>query len=338
MFQQETICGALQVRNLKQRLAARRMELLSLKSESFTARPSLVSGSARAFLGRYASQIALAPSIAIASIFVYGFMIWTAYISFSASGMLPDYHWVGLRQYYNLWSNPVWIQSAKNIVVFTFLYILITTVVGLFLAILLDQRIRAEGALRLIYLYPMALSFVVTGTAWKWILNPGLGIERVMHMWGWESFRFDWLVNPRFALYTVVLAGVWQASGFVMALFLAGLRGIDEDLIKAARLDGAGGLSIYRRIIIPLLGPTFVTVAVVLVQQALRTFDLVIALTNGGPANNTQLPATFMYKQTFERSQLGVGAASAVMIFMTILAIVIPYLYASTRKGSNEHA
>lgn len=314
------------------------MEMLSLKSEILTMRPSLETGRARTFVGRYASQLALAPSVAIASIFVYGFMLWTAYISFSASGMLPDYHWVGLRQYYNLWSNPIWVQSAKNIFVFTFLYILLTTVVGLFLAILLDQKIRAEGALRLIYLYPMALSFVVTGTAWKWILNPGLGIEHVIRDWGWENFQFDWLVKPRFALYTVVLAGVWQASGFVMALFLAGLRGIDEDLIKAARLDGAGGPSIYRRIIIPLLGPTFVTVAVVLVQQALRTFDLVVALTNGGPANSTQLPATFMYKQTFERSQLGVGAASAVMIFMTILAIVVPYLYISTRKASDEHA
>lgn len=314
------------------------MEMLSVKSEIWTARPSLEPGRVRTFVGRYASQIALAPSVAIASIFVYGFMLWTAYMSFSASGMLPDYHWVGLRQYYSLWSNPIWVQSAKNIVVFTFLYIVLTTVVGLFLAILLDQKIRAEGALRLIYLYPMALSFIVTGTAWKWILNPGLGIEHVMRNWGWEDFRFDWLVNPRFALYTVVMAGVWQASGFVMALFLAGLRGVDDDLIKAARLDGAGGPSIYRRIIIPLLGPTFVTVAVVLVQQALRTFDLVVALTNGGPANSTQLPATFMYKQTFERSQLGVGAASAVMIFMTILAIVVPYLYTSTRKASDEHA
>ena len=289
-------------------------------------------------MGRYASQLALAPSVALIAIFVYGFMLWTIYISFTASGMMPNYQWAGLTQYVRLWSDPIWVKSVGNVVVFTVLFIGFTMAVGLLLAVLLDQSIRAEGALRLIYLYPMALSFVVTGTAWKWMLNPGLGIQNLVHSWGWESFKFDWIVQPRYALYTVVAAGVWQASGFVMALFLAGLRGIDDEMVKAARLDGASGPKIYRRIIIPLLGPTFATVFVVLVQQALRTFDLVIALTGGGPANSTHLPATYMYRQTFERSQMGVGAASAVMIFLTIIAILVPYFYSQSRKAHHGHA
>lgn len=283
--------------------------------------------------GRHAAALAIAPSVAAIAVFVYGFMVWTGYISMTASTMIPSTKFVGFAQYVKLWNHPLWLSSIANIWVFTLLFIGLTMAVGLALAILLDQRIRAEGFLRLIYLYPMALSFIVTGTAWKWILNPGLGLEHLMHAYGWESFKFDWLINPKFALYTIVLAGVWQASGFVMALFLAGLRSIDSDTLKAARLDGASGVAIYRRIVVPQLGPTFITVTFVLLQQAVKTFDLVVSLTGGGPANSTNLPATFMYTQTFTRSQIGVGAASAVMLFMTIVAILVPYLYATNRKA-----
>ena len=204
------------------------------------------------------------------------------------------------------------------------------------MAVLLGQRIRIEGVLRTVYLYPMALSFIVTGTAWKWILNPGLGIEHLARLWGWESFRFDWIVNPTFAIYTLVIAGVWQSSGFVMALFLAGLRGIDSEMIRRRTLMGARLPRIYRRVILPQLAPTFLTVGVILVHQAIKSFDLAVALTAGAPANSTQLPATFMYLQTFGRDQMGVGAASAVMIFMTVAAIIMPYLYSDIRRTAHE--
>ena len=184
--------------------------------------------------------------------------------------------------------------------------------------------------------YGWRTAFIVTGTAWKWILNPGLGIEHLVRLLGWDGFRFDWLVNPTYAVYTLVIAGVWQSSGFVMALFLAGLRGIDDEMVKAARLDGAGLVQIYRRIILPLLTPTFLTVGVILLHQAVKSFDLVVALTSGGPGNSTQLPATFMYLQTFGRDQMGVGAASAVMIFMTVAAIIVPYLYSDIRRAKHE--
>ncbi|WP_202359504.1 carbohydrate ABC transporter permease [Mesorhizobium sp. 113-3-3] len=290
----------------------------------------------RLWLAKNASQLALAPSVVIVLVVIYGFMVWTGVISLTASKMLPNYSFVGLAQYGRLWSNPIWQIAVSNIFIFGFLFIGFSTAIGLALAILIDQKIRAEGFLRTVYLYPMALSFIVTGTAWKWILNPGLGLERMLHMWGWESFRFDWLVNTEYAIYTLVIAGVWQSSGFVMALFLAALRGIDEDLVKAARLDGAGATQIYRRIIIPQLGPTFMTVGVILMQQAVKSFDLVVALTSGGPGNSTNLPATFMYTQTFGRDQMAVGAASAIMILMTVAAIVVPYLYIDIRNNRNE--
>lgn len=282
-------------------------------------------------------KLVLAPSFALILLFVYGFIIWTAYISFSKSRMLPNYDLIGLRPYEKLWNSLNWQVALENLAVFGGLYIIICCALGLFLAILLDQRIRIEGGLRPIFLYPMALSFIVTGTAWKWFLNPGLGLEKTMQNWGWESFSFDWLVNPEMAIYTVVIAGVWQTSGFVMAMFLAGLRGIDSEILKAAQLDGAPPYKMYTRIIIPQLRPVFLSAFIVLAHMAIKSYDLVIALTGGGPGNATELPATFMYSYTFTRNQMAVGSASAIIMLMTIAAIIIPYLYSELKEGKNAH-
>ena len=277
-------------------------------------------------------KIVLAPSFALILFFVYGFILWTLYLSFTNSRIQPVYEIVGFDAYVNLWSQPNWYVALKNLAIFGSLYIFFCIAIGLTLAILLDQRIRGEGLLRPIFLYPMALSFVVTGTAWKWFLNPGLGLERTMQQWGWESFEFDWLVSTDMAIYTIVIAGVWQASGFVMAMFLAGLRGIDGEIIKAAEIDGASTFAIYRRIIIPLLRPAFLSAVIVLAHMAIKSYDLVIALTGGGPGNATELPSTFMYSYTFTRSQMAVGSASAIMMLMGITAIIVPYLYSELRE------
>lgn len=277
-------------------------------------------------------KLVLSPSLAIILVFVYGFILWTVWLSFSKSRILPVYKWAGFDAYERLWSLPNWYVALENLAIFGILYIGICIALGLVLAILLDQRIRIEGGLRPIYLYPMALSFIVTGTAWKWFLNPGLGLDKTMHEWGWTSFTFDWLVNPDMAIYTIVIAGVWQSSGFVMAMFLAGLRGIDGELIRAAQIDGASTFQLYRRIIIPQLRPAFLSAVIVLAHMAIKSYDLVIALTGGGPGNATEMPATFMYSYTFTRNQMAVGGASAVIMLMTIAAIIIPYLYAELRE------
>ncbi|WP_163833537.1 carbohydrate ABC transporter permease [Spartinivicinus ruber] len=280
-------------------------------------------------------KLVLAPSFTVILLFVYGFIIWTVYLSFSTSRMLPNYEWAGLEQWQRLWNTLTWQTALDNLLIFGSLYIILCLVIGLLLAILLDQKIRLEGGLRTLYLYPMALSFIVTGTAWKWFLNPGLGLERTMQAWGFENFEFNWLIDPNMAIYTVVIAGVWQASGFVMAMFLAGLRGIDNEIIQAAQIDGAPTWKIYTRIIIPQLGPVFMSALIVLVHLAIKSFDLVIALTGGGPGNATALPATFMYSYSFTRNQIGVGASSAVFMLITVAAIIVPYLY-SELKGSKK--
>ncbi|MGC9418537.1 MAG: carbohydrate ABC transporter permease [Rhodovulum sp.] len=273
----------------------------------------------------------VSPLFAVSLFFVYGFIAWTAYISLTDSRMMPSYDFAGLLQYERLWDTPRWYVALKNLFVFSGLFIGISMALGVFLAILLDQRIRIEGAIRTIYLYPMALSFIVTGTVWKWILNPGLGIEKVVRDWGFENFTFDWLVNPDFAIYTVVIAGVWQSSGYAMALFLAGLRSVDDEILKAAAIDGAGPWRVYTRIVLPSLRPVFLSVVIILAHLAIKSFDLVVALTGGGPGYATDMPATFMYAFAFQRSELGVAAASAVMMLMTICAIIVPYLYSELR-------
>jgi glucose/mannose transport system permease protein len=287
-------------------------------------------------LENWLPKLALAPSTVACLIFVYGFILWTAWISFTKSRLLPRYDWAGFFQYIKLFTNDRWWVASKNLLIFGSLFIIFCIVLGLLLAILLDQRIRAEGALRTIYLYPMALSFIVTGTAWKWILNPGLGLERLVRQLGFSEFTFDWLVNSQMSIYTVVIAGVWQSTGFVMALFLAGLRGIDDEIIKAAQVDGAGLPRIYRRIIIPNLRPVFFSAVIILSHIAIKSFDLVVVLTRGGPGYSSDLPATFMYAFAFTRNQLGFGAASAMVMLGAVMAIIIPYLYSELRTKRHE--
>ena len=272
-------------------------------------------------------RIVLAPSFLITIVFVYGFILWTGYLSFTASRLLPVYRWVGFKQYIRLWSLPNWYKALENLLIFGSLYIGICVFLGLILAILIDQKIRIEGMIRPIMLYPMAISFIVTGTAWKWFLNPGLGLEKTVREWGFESFTFDWIIDGDMAIYTVVMAAVWQSTGFVMAIFLAGLRGIDTDIIKAAYLEDASLFQIYRKIILPQLRPAILSAVIILSHMAIKSYDL---------GNATELPATFMYSYTFTRNRMGVGAASAVIMFMTVVSVMLPYIYAELKEKDHD--
>jgi glucose/mannose transport system permease protein len=283
-------------------------------------------------------KLVIAPAFVLGFAFIYGLMIWNGVLSVTASRMLPNYdEFVGWEQYVRLFDMDRWWVALKNLGIFSVLYVGGSLLIGMFLAILLDQKIRAEGLIRTIYLYPMALSFIVTGTAWKWLLNPSLGLEKLMHDLGWASFSFDWLVQGDTAIYCVVIAGVWQSAGFAMALFLAGLRGIDDSIIKAAQMDGASLPRIYWRIILPVLRPVVFSTVMVLSHLSIKSFDLVMALTGGGPGFSTDVPATFMYVMSFNRGQIGLGAASATMMLATVAAIVVPYLYSELRSKAQGH-
>ncbi len=280
--------------------------------------------------------IVVIPTILITIVFIYGFILWTLRLSFSSSTLFPLYNWVGLEQYEVLFASERWWVACKNIFIFGSLMISISVILGLLLAIFLDQKIRIEGFLRTIYLYPMSLSFIVTGVSWKWLLNPSLGIERIIINMGFTDFSFDWLIIPEKAIYTVVMAGVWQTSGFIMALFLAGLRKIDDSIIFSAKIDGANLFSIYTRIIIPSLRPIFLSALLILLHLVIKSFDLVVALTNGGPGYATDLPAVFMYAHSFTRDNIGLGSSSAIMILGGVLAIMVPYLYSEIKKSETS--
>ncbi|KPC38512.1 Glucose ABC transporter permease [Pseudomonas amygdali pv. morsprunorum] len=287
-------------------------------------------------LQRWLPKLVLAPSMFIVLVGFYGYILWTFVLSFTNSTFLPTYSWAGLAQYSRLMDNDRWWVASKNLAVFGGMFIAISLVIGVLLAILLDQRIRREGVIRTIYLYPMALSMIVTGTAWKWLLNPGLGLDKMLRDWGWEGFRLDWLVDSDRVIYCLVIAAVWQSSGFVMALFLAGLRGVDQSIIRAAQMDGASLPMIYWRVVLPSLRPVVFSAIMILAHIAIKSFDLVAAMTAGGPGYSSDLPAMFMYSFTFSRGQMGMGSASAILMLGAILAILVPYLYSELRAKRHD--
>lgn len=293
-------------------------------------------GSERA-TGRWSLQdivpkLVLAPSIFGVGVAVYGFMLFTFYLSLTNSRMLPSYEFIGFENYVKIWSIDLWITSVTNLAIFAVLFLGLCTGIGLALAIFLDQRIRAESSFRTIYLYPMALSLIVTGVAWRWFLDPGIGLQATVRNWGWESFTFAWTQSSSLAIYAIVVAAVWQASGFAMAVFLASIRSIDNEIIKAAQIDGATPFHLYRRIVIPHLRPAFLSIFVVLVNLAIRSYDLVVAMTNGGPGRSTTMPAMFMFSYTFDRERMAMGATSAILMTLMVAAIVIPYVVVEMRR------
>jgi glucose/mannose transport system permease protein len=256
---------------------------------------------------------------------VVGFTIWTTWLSFTASDLLPEYAWAGLRSYWAVTRTQNTQIAYTNLVIYGIGFVGLATVIGFVLAVLLDQRIRAENVLRTIFLYPLAVSFVVTGTVWSWLLNPGLGIQKFVRDFGWDNFHFDWIIDRDMAIYTIVIAAAWHGAGFAMALFLAGLRSIDPDLVKAAQIDGAGPVRFYLRVVLPSIGAILIAVLVVLLQFAIKTFDLVRALTGGGPGIATMLPALVVYDFMFQRGQLGRGSAAAVLLLLSLLGVLLPY-------------
>jgi glucose/mannose transport system permease protein len=281
---------------------------------------------------RHMSKLVVSPTCALVLLFIYGFILWTGYLSLTGSRMLPVSELAGIDSYLRLWRMPRWSLALTNLLVFGGLFVALSLAIGVALAVLLDRRLRTDGVLRIIYLYPMALSYIVTGVVWRWILDPTVGLQHFVRDLGFESFAFDWVVRQDRAIYALVIAAVWQSSGFVMALFLAAFRGVDPEIVRAAELDGASVARTYSGIVLPSVRPVFMSAVVILINMAVKNFDLVIALTGGGPGHATDLPATFLYEMTFRRDQINIGAASAMTLLATVMAIIVPYLYSELRR------
>ena len=280
--------------------------------------------------------IALIPMM-LTVIFAYlGTMLWTARVSLSNSRTFPSNDFVGLTQYVRLFHNDRWLLSLQNIVIYGACFIAACLVIGMLLAIFIDQRVMAEGVLRTVFLYPYAMSFVATGLVWQWILNPQLGAQSLLHKIGFVHARFDWIVDQDWVIYTIVIATVWQASGLVMAVMLAGLRGIDDELWKAARIDGIPRWRVYVSIVIPMLGPSISTAFILLFVAVVKLFDAVVAMTQGGPGTASEVPAKFIMDYLFGRANIGLASAASIVLLATVLAILAPFLYARSRAASRK--
>ena len=274
-----------------------------------------------------ASKVAMLPMIFTAVVIFLGGTIWTVVYSFTSSGLLPRLQWAGLEQYERLWSSRKWIVSIENLAIFGVCSLIGTLVIGFTLAALLDRKIRGEAVFRSIFLYPFALSFIVTGLVWQWILNPELGLQNVVRELGWTSFSFDPLNNPDIVMFGLLIAGLWQGTGLIMCIMLAGLRGIDEDIWKAARVDGIGTVKTYLRIIIPMMRPVFVTSLVLIAAGIVKLYDLVVAQTSGGPGISSEVPAKYVMTAMFGGQNLGQGFAASTMMLVMVVIILIPWAY-----------
>lgn len=273
------------------------------------------------------AKIAAVPMVLTAFFVFFCGSIWTIVYSFTDSKLLPRLRFDGLDQYERLWSTTRWIVSIQNLVIYGLLSIVFSIVIGFVLAALLDQKIRLENTFRTILLYPFALSFIVTGLIWQWLLNPDLGVQSVVRSLGFESFTFDPLYTPEWAIYGILIAGLWHGSGLVMCLMLAGLRGIDEDIWKAARVDGIPMWKTYFFIVIPMMRPVFVTTLVLITAGIVRLYDLVVAQTDGGPGIASEVPAKYVFDNMFLAQNLGQGFAASTMMLLTISIILIPWAY-----------
>lgn len=271
------------------------------------------------------AKVAMIPLVATSLIIFLGCALWSVYYSFTASKLLPTGAFVGLDQYNRLFTTARWYTSMTNVVIYGVLSMTFSLVLGFVLAALLDQKIRFENTFRSIYLHPFAMSFIVTGLVWQWILNPLNGIEKVVRDLGWTTFEFDWLTRTDTAIYTVVIAALWQGTGLVMALMLAGLRGIDQEIWKAAKVDGIPTFKTYLFIVIPMMRPVMVTTIVLITTGIVRVYDLIVAQTNGGPGNATEVPAKYVINMMFQNGNLGQALAASTIMLLAVLVILVPW-------------
>ena len=298
---------------------------------SATAETAAPSRRRHPWLRNLTAKVAALPMIATVLIVFVGCSLWSVVYSFTSSKSLPKENFVGFAQYERLFGSSRWMQSIENVALFGICILVFSLIIGFLLAVFMDQKIRFENTFRTIFLYPFALSFIVTGLVWQWLLNPSLGIAQVIRDMGFENFELTILASREYAIYAIVIAALWQGTGFVMALMLAGLRGIDQDIWKAARVDGIPAWKTYVFIVIPMMKPVIVTTLVIIASGIVKVYDLVVAMTRGGPGVASEVPAKYVYDYMFGRANLGQGFAASTVMLTTVIIILIPWGYMEFR-------
>ena len=282
------------------------------------------------------SVLLVSPSILAIFIFVYGFIAWSGRVSLSAwKGLTPDYTFVGLQNYLELFKDPRFHIDIRNTVIFTVIFVIGSLVLGIFLAILLDQGLRGEGFFRSVFLFPMAISYIVTGVVWRWLMNPAMGsrmsgLNLLFSKMGLDFLVNQWHLTPQWGMAAIALAAIWQMSGYTMALYLAGLRGIPHELREAAQVDGASEFYIYRHIIFPLLAPITLSAMIILGHMSLKVFDLIIAV--AGKQLQLDVPAIYMWQTTFDGLFFARGATIGILLLLSVAVLIVPYLRYTLRS------
>lgn len=279
-----------------------------------------------------AARLVLSPTALITLVCFYGCAVWTGYISLTRSSFFPNYTFNGLAQYTRLFATERWTVAYTNMFIFGVLLVAGALALGISLAVMIDRNVRGEGIFRTIMLYPLAMSFIVTGLAWQWVLSPSIGVQHFVRDLGFPDFNFDWVARPDRAIYTLVFAGVWHQAGLIMAIMLAGLRGVDRDIWKATRIEGIPVWRVYLGIVLPMLRPLVVTCVVLLSVAVVKSYDLVVAMTGGGPGFASDLPGKFVVEFSFERANIGQASAAAVVMLGSIFAALAPYFYIEMRR------
>ena len=289
----------------------------------------------RSLVHNLSSKIAALPMVLTAvGVFVIA-TLWTVYHSFTNSRMLPKSEFIGLAQYERLWNSDRWYMSIENLAIYGVCSLIFSLLIGFMLAALLDQKTRFENTFRTIFLYPFALSFIVTGLVWQWILNPDYGVQKIIRSLGFDSFVFNPLYNMDIVIYGILVAGLWQGTGFIMCLMLAGLRGIDQEIWKAARIDGIPMWKTYIQIVIPMMRPVFITTLVIIAAGIIKVYDLVVAQTSGGPGMSSEVPAKYVYDYMFGAQNLAQGFAASTMMLVSVLIVLIPFVYLEFGRRKN---
>ncbi len=282
---------------------------------------------------RVAPRLALAPAGAVTMVAFIGSILWTIYLSFTASRRFPDYELVGLKQYARLFSDPKWTGALWNMGILG-IGSLASIVVGFLLATLIDREVRGGAIFRTVFLYPLAISLIVTGIVWRWLFDPQLGVENFFHSIGWDWVSFSWIASPRTVMYGIILASVWQNTGFFMALMLSGLKGINPDIWKAGKLDGVPFWRFYAEVVIPMMKFTFLTCAILISINVVKAYDVVLAMTQGGPGTASYVPAYFAINAYWEKANLGYASAAATIMLAMTFAVFLPFvLYSAWRRG-----
>jgi len=275
--------------------------------------------------------------LAITAIVGYlGTTAWTVFLSFTNSRMFPSTDLVGVDQYRRLFASERWSIAVDNLFLFAVGSIILSTLLGFLLAVFIDQKIRGESLFRSIFLYPYALSMVVTGLVWQWMFNPEMGLQAAVRRMGFENFELDWLVSQDMVMYCVIIAGIWQGAGLIMALILAGLRGIDEEIWKSSRLDGIPTWRTYVSIVLPMIRGSMATVLTLQIIGTIKVYDVVVAMTRGGPGLASEVPAKFMLDNMGGRSNLGLASAASTVLLLTVIALLVPVYFFNKHQAAKR--